>query len=117
MIKTDQWLPIGSVVHLKDQPSLAFVAGCMQVDAEDGRLWDYLGYPYPLGNYGETAGMVFDKDSIDCVYFVGYQDVDGLRYQDLLDGMNAEFVAKKAEAAAAAEETAAGEQAATGRLA
>ena len=102
MITTNQWLPIGSVVHVEGAPSLMVVAGCMQKDAEDGRLWDYFGYPYPIGNFGEAAGAVFNKDAIDGVYFVGYQDVDGLRYQDVLEADEDEFNRQKAAAEAAA---------------
>lgn len=103
MITTDQWLPIGSVVHVEGAPSLMVVAGCMQKDAEDGRLWDYFGYPYPVGNFGEGAGAVFNKDVIDGVYFIGLQDVDGLRYQDALKADEEEFNRQKAEAERAAD--------------
>lgn len=97
MISVEGWLPIGSVVHINNSDKLVFVAGCMQRDGSDGTVWDYFGYPYPEGNYGENSGVLFNKDSIDQVIYLGFQDVDGLRWEETLAAAQGQFDELRAE--------------------
>jgi hypothetical protein len=90
-ITSDDWLPIGSVVHLKDGDRLIMVAGHMQAEARTGSYWDYLGYPYPEGRADAKKDYFFNRDFIDDICFVGYQDSVGLEYLDLLDANDEKF--------------------------
>lgn len=102
MITVTGWLPIGSVVHLREEDMLVFVAGAMQQDADEGTLWDYFGYPYPAGNTGTEAGVLFNRDSYDSVLYLGYQDADGLRFEEMLESQQERF--DEARAAASGED-------------
>jgi hypothetical protein len=85
MIESSSWLPIGSVVHIEgyDEDPIMITA-CMVGLEEDGSLWDYAGIPYPEGVTTHGQDILFDKDGIDAVFYVGYQSPDGERYQDAL---------------------------------
>lgn len=101
MILTDEWLPIGSVVHIEGEKGLVVVIGSMQQDVESGRLWDYAGLPYPMGFTDPDQNVMFNKDSIDGVYFLGLQDAEGLRFQDMLRAYEETFYQEKNEQEAA----------------
>jgi hypothetical protein len=97
VITTNDWLPIGSVVHISERKdSLVFILGMMQADQDTGQLWDYCGLPYPTGYDGNGGYILFNKDSIDCIYFVGYQNADGLQHQSILKLFEDDFEQSKA---------------------
>ncbi|KFI45518.1 hypothetical protein GA0061078_0131 [Bifidobacterium bohemicum] len=99
VVNYDGWLPIGSLVHLKGGERLTMVTGQMQEEAGTGTYWDYLGYPYPEGRADASKDYFFNKDFIDGVYFLGYQDVAGGQYLDLLKEHEDEFHEEQAKRA------------------
>ena len=70
---TRMLLPIGSVVLLKGGNVPLMVFGRMQVAAADGRVWDYAAVPYPEGNLGADKSVMFDRDQVEALLFIGYQ--------------------------------------------
>lgn len=82
MVSTKDWLPLGSVVHIDGYEGFFFIIGFMQM-TENG-VWDYAGRPYPMGFMGEEQDVCFNKDEIDGLYYVGYQDVNAAQYQNYL---------------------------------
>ncbi|WEV66963.1 DUF4176 domain-containing protein [Bifidobacterium sp. ESL0769] len=99
VVNYDGWLPVGSLVHLKGGERLTMVAGHMQEEAGTGTYWDYLGYPYPEGRADASRDYFFNRDFIDGVYFVGYQDVAGGEYLDFLREHEAGFREEQARRA------------------
>ena len=72
-----QYLPIGSVVLLKNGKKRVMIYGRRQrrvVDVDKG--YDYLACLYPEGNIDEDYMYLFDEDSIDEVVFRGYSDAE-----------------------------------------
>ena len=70
-----QYLPIGSVVLLKNGKKKVMIYGRRQrriVDVD--KEYDYLACLYPEGNIDENYMYLFDEDSIDEVVFRGYSD-------------------------------------------
>lgn len=102
MIQTQGWLPIGSVVHLRGREGMLVLMSAMVADSQGGQLWDYAALPYPTGRADGEKSVLFDRDAIDCVYFVGLQDADGLRLQDMLEAQADAFEERKAERRAGA---------------
>lgn len=96
MIETNGWLPIGSVVHVSGAEGLYFIIGFMQ-QTDDGSVWDYAGRPYPLGYLGDGEDVYFDRDAIDGVYGLGYQDIDGDQWQNYLSSVEPEYRKVKRE--------------------
>lgn len=97
MVKTDAWLPVGSVVHIEGDEGLIAVTGYMQQDAGSGRLWDYVGVPYPMGWQGPGKDVMFDRESVDCLYYVGMQDEDSVRMLDMLTATEPAYYQAKYE--------------------
>ena len=72
-----QYLPIGSVVLLKNGKKKVMIYGRRQrriVDVD--KEYDYLACLYPEGNIDEDYMYLFDEDSIDQVVFRGYSDAE-----------------------------------------
>ena len=82
MITTEDWLPIGSVIHIEGYEGLVMITTCMVGDSETKILYDYAGVPYPLGKSAPGDDIMFDRDAIDDIFYIGFQDEDGERYQD-----------------------------------
>lgn len=56
MVLTQNWLPIGSVVHVTGSEGLYFIIGYMQ-QTTDGAVWDYAARPYPMGYMGDDQDI------------------------------------------------------------
>ena len=91
MANKRMWLPVGSVVTLKNAEKPVMVAGFMARDAATGDTWDYLGYPYPEGRRN-GQDLFFNRDQIAAVGQVGFLNAEGCAHQA--------FIATSAEAIA-----------------
>jgi hypothetical protein len=69
------YLPIGSVVVLKEGEKKLMIFGILQNNEDDEtEVYDYIGVPYPEGNMGEDYQYLFFHKDIDKVFFRGYED-------------------------------------------
>lgn len=70
------YLPVGTVVVLKDRISKLIVVTSFQVEAYDtpGLYFDYGGADYPLGGVTEGAVFGFNRSSIGKVVHMGYEN-------------------------------------------
>ena len=84
------WLPVGSVVTLKDAEKPVMVAGFM-VRASNGDAWDYLGYPYPEGRR-DGEDLFFNKDQVEFIAQLGFLNGEGVAHQTFL-AMSREAIA------------------------
>ena len=75
-------LPIGSVVLLKGGKAKLMITGRILSDENLKEIYDYVGVVYPLGNTGEENQYFFNRDAIERVYFIGYQDEDEIRFKN-----------------------------------
>ena len=79
-------LPIGSVVGLEDTDPYILICGRIVCAEGDERIYDYTGCLYPEGIGREDELVFFDREAIDRVYFIGYQDEYELMYRtEVLD--------------------------------
>ena len=76
----DKYLPIGSVVLLKNGRKKIMIYGRKQMHVETGEAWDYLACLYPEGNINEEFMYLFNHDQIDKVYYLGYEDEEEKRF-------------------------------------
>ena len=68
-------LPIGSVVLLKDGDRKLMICGvCVTKEDVDSRMFDYSGVLYPDGLEDLDKLYLFNRDSIEQVFYVGYMD-------------------------------------------
>ena len=79
-------LPIGSVVLLKGGDKRVMICGRIQAKAGENVIYDYSACYYPEGIVDPSAMFFFNRDAIDTVYFVGFQDKEELDFRhEVLD--------------------------------
>ena len=69
----EKYLPLGSVVLLKDGYKEIMIYGRLQTHATTGKLYDYVACLYPEGNISPEFTFMFNHEQIREVLFVGYQ--------------------------------------------
>lgn len=78
-------LPIGSIVLLKEGKKKLMIFGIKQMDSEVKEEYDYIGVLYPEGNIGVEGQYLFNHESIEQVFFKGYEDDERKLFIDALD--------------------------------
>lgn len=74
-------LPIGSIVLLKGGEKRIMICGRIQAEAEAGVIYDYSACYYPEGIVDPSSMFFFNRDAIETVYFVGFQDKEELDFR------------------------------------
>jgi hypothetical protein len=85
-MKSNELLPIGSVVLLKGASKRIMVSGYYSIpDSEKDKIYDYCGFLYPEGFLSSNQICVFNHEQIDKVFFLGYTDVEREKFMETLD--------------------------------
>lgn len=88
------FLPIGSVVLLKDAKKRLMICGRVQVRTVDKKVFDYSGCLYPEGMINSKEMYFFNNDDIQTLYYVGMQDEEEFKFrrymQEQLDKLKKE---------------------------
>lgn len=79
-----KYLPIGSVVLLKDSQKRIMIVGVKQKQADSEKVWDYSACLYPEGLLDPDKLYLFDTEQIARLYFIGLQDGEGLAFLNWL---------------------------------
>lgn len=80
-----KYLPIGSVVLLKESKKRIMIVGVKQKQENSDKVWDYSACLYPEGILNPERLFLFDSEQIERLYFVGFQDGEGLAFLDKLN--------------------------------
>lgn len=83
----NNYLPIGTVVLLKGAEKRIMITGFCQINA-DGREYDYCGCLYPEGYMNHNETLLFDKEQIDKIFYVGFIDEEEEEFKKRLDEFN-----------------------------
>lgn len=75
------YLPIGSVVLLKNGKKRVMVYGRKIRAGGEDKVYDYLGCLYPEGALNSKDVVLFDHSQIQMVYFIGFQDLEELAFR------------------------------------
>jgi hypothetical protein len=80
-------LPIGSVVLLKGGEKRIMICGRIQAKTgDDQTIYDYSACLYPQGMLGSSNMFFFNRDAIEQVFFIGFQDSEELNFRhEVLD--------------------------------
>ena len=71
-MKYEKYLPVGTVVLLKDAKKKIMITGfCVVGDSQD-RTFDYCGCIYPEGVLASDKNLLFNHNQIEDVYYMGY---------------------------------------------
>lgn len=87
-------LPIGSVVLLKGGDKRIMVCGRIQARSGENTIYDYSACYYPEGILDPKQMFFFNRDSIEKVYFIGFQDPEELAFQNEVLGQLGELEVK-----------------------
>ncbi len=83
--KGEKFLPIGSIVVLKNATKRIMITGFASMSPETGdTVFDYSGCSYPEGFFNYNQVLVFNHDQIDKVYFKGYTDEESTEFHKVL---------------------------------
>lgn len=89
--KYEKYLPIGSVVLLKNAKKRLMITGfyIKAKTGNDNEIYDYSGCLYPEGVLSSDENCVFNHDQIDKIYFLGYSDEEEKKFkEDLIKAIN-----------------------------
>lgn len=79
-------LPIGSIVLLKGGEKRIMICGRIQSKDGENTIYDYSACYYPEGIIDPNSMFFFNRDAIDTVFFIGFQDKEELAFrQNVLD--------------------------------
>ncbi len=71
------YLPIGSVVRLKNGEKRLMIFGIIQSEVDNPKnQYDYIGVPYPEGNMGDEYQYLFYHEDIEELHFKGFEDIE-----------------------------------------
>lgn len=87
----DKLLPIGSVVLLKDSNKRVMIIGRLQRQQPSGKVWDYSACFYPEGIINPNELFLFNHAQIAVIFFIGFQDREGIEFQELLETKRGEL--------------------------
>ena len=78
-------LPIGSVVLLKEGNKRLMICGRIQTKDGEDTIYDYSACMYPEGIVDPSSMFFFNNDAIETVFFLGFQDSEGMAYTEALN--------------------------------
>lgn len=76
----NKYLPLGSVVLLKDGTKGLMIYGRKQKHFESGKSYDYVACLYPEGNIGDEHTYLFDHTQIAEVVHIGYSNDEDKKF-------------------------------------
>lgn len=84
-VEKKSFLPVGSVVRLKDAKVNLLVIGYVPVEKNKSEVWDYLGAIWPMGVISSDKNLLFNRDQIETVVFEGYSDDEEKEFRAKLE--------------------------------
>ena len=79
-----KYLPIGSVVLLKESTKRVMIVGLKQQQIDSEKTWDYSACLFPEGVLDPDKLFLFDEEQIQRLYFIGLQDGESLMFLERL---------------------------------
>lgn len=76
------FLPIGSVVLLKNAEKKLMICGRVQIQESDEQMFDYSACLYPEGMLSPDRIYLFNQEDIVRVYSLGLQDEEELEFRE-----------------------------------
>ena len=90
----EKYLPIGSVVLLKDGEKRVMITGFGFIDTNNDDIeviYDYVGVLYPEGLLSTDQNLVFNHDKIDKIFALGYSDDEDKEFRKRIRLIDEEF--------------------------
>lgn len=92
----EKFLPIGTVILLKDATKRMMITGYCSATPEDpNKTYDYVGCLFPEGNLAGDEVALFDHDKIGSISYMGLDDDEFKKFDTKIKGLLAEEEKKK----------------------
>lgn len=83
----DKYLPIGTVVLLKNATKRLMIVGfCVKGDTDD-KIYDYVGCLYPEGLLSNDQNCLFNHSQIDKIFFLGFVSEEEKKFKKQLNSL------------------------------
>ena len=83
-----KYLPIGSVVILKNGKKRLMITGYAQIDiVKKDKVYDYMGCLFPEGVISTENNMLFNHTDIQQIFCIGYQDEEQKEWNKKLQSL------------------------------
>lgn len=80
-MEREKYIPLGSVVRLKDASALVMVTGYAAIDEDEAtKIYDYVGCQYPEGIVDQDEMLLFDHSQIAEILYIGYESEEYNKY-------------------------------------
>lgn len=86
-MKYEKYLPIGSVVLLKNAKKRLMITGFCVIPNDGEEEYDYSGCLYPEGIISSDEVAVFNHNQIEKVYSAGFSDEEEKEFKEKLKKM------------------------------
>lgn len=98
-MNNEKFLPIGTVVMLKEGEKTVMISGYLPMPEEEGLdpLYDYIGCLYPEGTVSSDETLVFNHSQIDTVYYTGFRNDEANEFMNTLKELEKEIQTKGIE--------------------
>lgn len=87
-----KYLPIGTVVKLKNGTKRVMITGYCSVPGENEKMYDYNGCMFPEGYLSSDQTLLFDHEQIIKIYHYGLYDDEAKEFnkklKDFVDNLN-----------------------------
>ena len=85
--KYKKYLPIGSVVLLKEASKRIMITGFAVKGKDDntGKVYDYIACLYPEGVINTEQNLLFNHDDIQRIFAIGYSDDEEKTFKERLN--------------------------------
>ena len=81
-----KYLPIGTVVQLKESEDRVMIAGYYSISAlKEDTIWDYSGFRYPTGYMDDDDIFCFNNDQIEFICHLGCCDLEQQMFEEKLN--------------------------------
>lgn len=80
-----KYLPLGSVVTLKNGNKKIMICGRVQEEAATKQIFDYCAVYYPEGLLNPKELFLFNNEDVDLIYYVGMQDEEEFLFCEFMN--------------------------------
>lgn len=85
----DKYLPIGTVVLLKNAEKRIMITGFCCIN--NNKMYDYIGCLYPEGYITKDDVLLFDHKDIDKLYYMGFESEEDKEFKGTLNKVLGEY--------------------------
>lgn len=92
-----RFLPIGSVVRLKDGQKRLMITGFLPIEQKENgekETWDYSSCTFPEGVLSSKQNYVFNHSQIEEIYYMGLVDDEEKNFKEKLNKAIEELMKK-----------------------